>query len=60
MDEWQIPSFEEVAMNAEVGSYQEDPGTRDPEPDPIVDGAFGAPDPLVAGPAPAPSRAEEE
>ncbi len=28
--EWQKPEFEEINMNAEIGSYQEDEGGRYP------------------------------
>lgn len=34
MSQWQKPEFEEVAMNAEIGAYQEDYG---PAPDPTPD-----------------------
>jgi hypothetical protein len=32
---WETPSFEELRMDAEIGSYQED-GDRDERPSPIV------------------------
>jgi hypothetical protein len=36
MDEtWQTPTLEEIAMNAEIGAYQDD-GGRDDRSSPIV------------------------
>jgi hypothetical protein len=35
MSDWQKPAFTELAMNAEIGSYQEDTGGRGNPP--IVD-----------------------
>jgi hypothetical protein len=41
MRDWQKPAFTELAMNAEIGSYQEDTGGRGNPP--IVD-ELGGPD----------------
>lgn len=36
MNPWETPSFDEIAMNAEIGSYQDDLD-RPPDPDgPVV------------------------
>jgi hypothetical protein len=35
MQPWQAPSLEEIAMNAEIGAYQEEREREDP-PEPIV------------------------
>jgi hypothetical protein len=30
--DWTAPTFAEIKMDAEIGSYQEDQGDRDPSP----------------------------
>lgn len=41
MNEWQTPSFDEMAMNAEIGSYQDDLDRPVEDPDFIIDADDG-------------------
>jgi hypothetical protein len=50
---WNAPRYEEIKMDAEIGSYQVDP---DEQPDPTVSGVAGRPSALApdcAHPGPA-------
>jgi hypothetical protein len=38
---WQVPSFEELAMNAEIGAYQPEPGDDDRSYEPVLHNAVG-------------------
>jgi len=40
--EWTTPTWSEIKMDAEIGSYQEDFQGEQPERDPIADGVAAA------------------